>query len=132
MKIIEVKKNVNDAAQIRYVIADDNGKIVDDAQGYGYISKKKATKAMWWKFKNGKPIYDAKVKWWKKHKELWKSIQKDLEYWWKEICIGEFTNDDIDDMCKRKAKEMNIDLSDEMLKFAFSKIGSKMLDKAIS
>lgn len=86
---------------------------------------------MWWKFKNGKQIYNAKVEWWKKHKELWKSIQEDLEYWWKEICIGEFTDDDIDDMCKRKAKEMNIDLSDEMLKFAFSKIGSKMLDKAI-
>ena len=30
------------------------GEIVDDAQGYGYKDKQKATKAMWWKFNGGK------------------------------------------------------------------------------
>ena len=39
----------------RYVIIDENsGEIVDDAQGYGYKDKQKATKAMWWKFSGGK------------------------------------------------------------------------------
>ena len=127
MKVVEVKKGY----EVRYAIADDNGKIVDDAQGYGYTTKQKAMKAMWWKFKNGKQEADAKVAWWKKHKELWHSIQEDLEHWWKEICTGEFTNDDIDAMCKKKAAEMQIDLPNEMLRFAFSKTGSKMLGKAL-
>lgn len=47
MKVVEFNGN-------RFAIADDDGKVVDDAQGYGYTSKLKAAKAMWWKFKGGK------------------------------------------------------------------------------
>ena len=42
------------STEVRYVIVDGNGKIVDDAQGYGYKTRQKAAKAMWWKFKGGK------------------------------------------------------------------------------
>jgi hypothetical protein len=39
----------------RFVIADPaTGAILDDAQGYGYISKIKASKAAWYKFQGGK------------------------------------------------------------------------------
>ena len=128
MKVVEVKKGY----EIRYAIADDNGKIVDDAQGWGYTSKEKATKAMWWKFKNGKKEYDAKVAWWKKHRELWHEIDEFMTTWFKEIMRGEISDEEIDEWCKDKAKEMGIDLPNEMLRFAFSKTGSKMLGKAMN
>lgn len=135
MKIIKTKKTVETEfgrhEEIRYAIVDDAGKIIDDAQGYGYRTYAKASKAMWWKFKGGDKQSNDKLNWWKKHKELWLSIQDDLEYWWKEIMIGDFTDDDIKSLYKKKAEDMHIDLPDDMLKFAFTKYGSKMIDKAI-
>lgn len=46
MKIVQKNK--------RFVIADNSGKVVDDAQGWGYKTEEKARKAMWYKFKGGK------------------------------------------------------------------------------
>lgn len=87
MKIVTIVKN----NVTRYAIADDTGKIVDDAQGYGYSTKQKANKALWWKFNNGQRICDNNVNWWKKHKQLWLDINDFLMTWYKEICLGEFT-----------------------------------------
>ncbi len=38
----------------RFCIVDDNGEIIDNAQGYGYKTKQNAYKAGYWKFKGGK------------------------------------------------------------------------------
>ena len=127
MKVVEMKNGYG----LRYAIADDNGKVVDDAQGWGYKTKDKASKAMWWKFKNGKKEYDAKAAWWKKHKELWYAIDEFTVTWFKEMMRGEITDEEVDDWCKVKAKDMGIDMPNEMLKFAFSKVGSKMLRKVM-
>lgn len=128
MKIVTIMKN----NVTRYAIADDTGKIVDDAQGYGYSTKQKANKALWWKFNNGQHICDINVNWWKKHKQLWLDINDFLMTWQKEICLGEFTDEEINEWCKTHASELNIDLPNKMLKFMFSKHGSKMLNKALS
>jgi hypothetical protein len=40
----------------RFAIADGNGKIVDDAQGYGYTTGQKAHKAMWYRFRRERRI----------------------------------------------------------------------------
>lgn len=50
MIIKEITKN----NQIRFIIVDDNGKIIDDAQGYGFKSKQAAHKCYNYKFKGGK------------------------------------------------------------------------------
>lgn len=51
MQIKEIKKMSDKydfpVEETRYVIADDDGKTVDDAQGYGYKTKQNAIKAMW-------------------------------------------------------------------------------------
>ena len=48
--------------ETRYRIEDDEGNIIDDAQGYGYKSRKNAAKVLWYKFKGGReklndPVY---------------------------------------------------------------------------
>lgn len=35
--------------ETRWKVTDKNGKVVDDAQGYGYKTKQKAIKAMWYR-----------------------------------------------------------------------------------
>ena len=44
----------DDEEESRYRIEDDDGKVIDDAQGYGYKTYRKAIKAMWYKFQGGR------------------------------------------------------------------------------
>ncbi len=44
----------DDEEESRYRIEDDDGKVIDDAQGYGYKTYQKAIKAMWHKFQGGR------------------------------------------------------------------------------
>lgn len=126
MKIINIKKEVKNLelfgekaiVETRYAIADDSGKIVDDAQGYGYKTYEKASKAMWWKFKDGKKSSDEKIKWWKAHKGLYDAIQDIIMMNYKEIMRGEITDSDICAYAKQIAKDdFDIDLADDMIKF---------------
>lgn len=61
MKIISTKRK----GEIRYIIVDDNEKVLDDAQGYGYKSVKKAQAA--WFYKNRSP---QQVKEWENKKNV--------------------------------------------------------------
>ena len=87
MKIVEIQKKVDTEEfygfgpeyETRFAIAEDDGKIVDDAQGYGYRTKEKAVKAMWWKFKGGESKSNAKVEWWRGNIGLLKRIYKFLD-----------------------------------------------------
>ena len=103
MKIIQKNK--------RFVIADDSGKVVDDAQGWGYKTEEKAKKAMWYKFKGGKQKIDQteqdKKDFFNAHKGLDKFLYKIWENNFKEIARGEITEQDIVDDVKR---EFGIDL----------------------
>ena len=68
----------------RFGIFDDNGKLVDDAQGYGYKNEQSASKAMWYKFNGGKEkIKESeklKKQFFKDHIGVEKFIQDSLPY----------------------------------------------------
>ncbi len=112
---VELKKGCNSYDK-RYVIVDDNGKLVDDAQGYGYKSKQNATKAMWYKFKGGKQKVAEKVKnkneFFRQHVGLEKFLNKIYENNFKEIYRGEVTDEDIMSEVKEK---FGIDIPKEYL-----------------
>ena len=112
---VELKKGCDRYDQ-RYVIVDDDGKVVDDAQGWGYKSKQKAIKAMWYKFKGGKQKVAEKVSkkndFFKQHAGLEKFLNMIYENNFKEISRGEVTNEDILAEIKEK---FGIDMPTEYL-----------------
>ena len=64
----------------RYIIVDKDGKIIDDAQGYGFKTIKGAYKALYWK-QNYDQIYEESVKiteWRNSHTELYEKIMDDF------------------------------------------------------
>jgi hypothetical protein len=100
----------------RFVIVDDQGKIIDDAQGWGYKTKEKAHKAMWYKFKGGKQKIvqqkQTEKNFFSKHKGLRRFLDDLFEYNLKEIARGEITEDDLLSAVK---EEFGIDLPKEYL-----------------
>jgi hypothetical protein len=86
----------------RFVIMSNDGVILDDAQGYGYTTREKASKAAWWKFKGGKKKADSNKaafrKWLKedvKRKEALKHYQDLLEWNFKDIALGTTTDEEL-------------------------------------
>jgi hypothetical protein len=86
----------------RFIIIDeDSGEVVDDAQGYGYKDKQKASKAMWWKFGGGKEKKDNEktlFKDWIKNdtnKKIFCEINDIIEINFKEIARKEVTISEI-------------------------------------
>ena len=94
----------------KFVIVDKNDKVVDDAQGYGYTTKRKAEKASWYKFKGGKQKIDNEkkegIEFWKNNEEFAKDVKNYYEWNFKEICAG--LDDDKEDITEM-AKKMKID-----------------------
>lgn len=60
--------------QTRFDICDLEGKVLDDAQGYGYKSAQAAHKAAAYKFKGGKQKADAAKAFWREHPEFAKKL----------------------------------------------------------
>jgi len=87
--------------QNRYAISDLDGKIIDDANGYGYKTSKSAYLAMKYKFLGGKQkSYSQKKQFrdWIKnpeHKKISKEFNDLLECNFKEIARGETSINDI-------------------------------------
>jgi len=46
----------------RYVVVDDSGKIIDDAQGCGFKSRGSAGRAIWYKFEGGKEKIENEIR----------------------------------------------------------------------
>ena len=115
MKIIKMK-NCKEYEE-RFVIIDDNDKIIDDARGYGYKSKQSAYKVMNYKFKGGKQkkqkTFSEKRKFINQHKDLEKFINNIYEINCKEIALGEVSLKDIQKSVK---EEFNIDIPEDYLK----------------
>jgi hypothetical protein len=87
-------KKVTIDGEPRYVIVEKNtGKLLDNAQGYGYKTAQGAHKAGWYKFQTGhKKINSEKAiakKFWKEHPELKEDAERCLWYACKEIGSGE-------------------------------------------
>ena len=120
MKIISYNKKHKEygieSEETRFAIADDNGKIIDDAQGYGYKTKQKAHKAMWYKFNGGSQKIEQrendKKEFFKKHIGLEKFLNDIMENNFKEIARGEMTDKDILDWIKEK---FNTDMPKEYI-----------------
>jgi len=64
--------------QTRFDICDADGKVIDDAQGYGYKTAQSAHKAAAYKFKGGKQKADAVKKFWRQHKEFARKLSEFL------------------------------------------------------
>jgi len=83
----------------RYIIVDEEGKIIDDAQGYGYKTFNNATKAMWYKFGGGKRkkrnIKTERKRFFKENPGLEEFIDNFYETWFKELSRGEVTEEDL-------------------------------------
>lgn len=100
--------------QGRFAIAN-NDKIVDDAQGYGYKDRQRASRAMWYKFKGGREKIDLQKKnlnsWRKKedNNKIFNKINKLIESYYKEICRGETI---IKEIFEEIEKEFEIELPD--------------------
>jgi len=69
--------------QTRYIVVGEDGKVLDDAQGYGYKSAEAAYRGYWFKAQGGKKKLDKKKReaslFWKKNKEFSKQITEFLE-----------------------------------------------------
>ena len=107
MKIISYSKAAEEyGTETRFAIAEEDGKIIDDAQGYGYTTAQKAHKAMWYKFQGGKKKIKNKEKnrriFFKQHIGLEEFLNDIMENNFKEICRGEVTDQDILDCVKEK------------------------------
>jgi hypothetical protein len=94
----------------RFVIADKDGKIVNDAQGYGYTSKNAAIKAMWYHFGGGKKKINTEKekarKFWTSNPNIAKDLNNLFEMWVKELCRGEIEEEDlIQEVCKKYSIE---------------------------
>lgn len=68
----------------RYVITDHSGKLLDDAQGYGYKTAQKAHKAAWYRFKGGKrkkdTVKSAAQAFWSRNKEYVEFVRYEAFY----------------------------------------------------
>lgn len=105
-----------ESTEPRFAISDSSGKILDDAQGYGYRSRQKAHLALNWKYLGGKGKSNQKkieLKRWVKsnpiHKEIINKYHECIEINFKEIVKGEVTQKDIWDELE---KQYNIKIPD--------------------
>ena len=99
----------------RFALFDKTGKCIDNANGYGYISKKKAKNAGNFKA-NGGIERKHKIKdWWNKHQKLSNMLDEELFYYMKngdELSINEYVK-----LALTLAKELNI--NDFNIKYLF-------------
>ena len=98
-------------AKGRFLICEpETGKVLDDAQGYGFTTKQKAEKAAWYKFKGGKANLNATkqeaTRFWRNHRNFATTVRDLLETWFKEIAREEIN---FDNEISNLAKEMGLD-----------------------
>lgn len=70
--------------QTRFDICDETGKVIDDAQGYGYKTAQAAHRAASYKFKGGKKKVDEAKAFWRQHKEFATKLSEAMEYSFKD------------------------------------------------
>ena len=117
MKIISYSQAAEEyGMETRFAIAEDDGKVIDDAQGYGYTTAQKAHKAMWYKFQGGKKKIQTKKsnrrKFFKQHIGLEEFLNDIMENNFEEIARGEVTDQDIVDCVK---EEFKVDMPKEYI-----------------
>jgi len=110
MKVIK-SDTLSKPYDFRFVIVDDNGNVIDDAQGYGYTSAQKAHAA--WGYKHNKKAKikrKRKERWWKKHPEFEAEVENIRFRVWKDEQHGvKHTKKELFEACSSIAKEMGIE-----------------------
>jgi hypothetical protein len=90
------------------IINGETGEVLDDAQGYGYKTTEGARKALWYKFKNGKEKLNKEkheaLDFFKKNIELKKRLNELFEMNYKELALGETTEEEILNQIKEEFK----------------------------
>lgn len=86
----------------RWILVDPvSGKMLDDAQGYGYKSKQNAIKAGWYKFGGGKKKVDAAEVFWKRNRKFAEKVQELFELNFKAIFYDKLdVGPDVDKLAK--------------------------------
>lgn len=97
------------------IFKKDNGELLDSAQGYGYKTIKAANKAGWYKFSKGWQSIKSKEAWWNYHPEFKKDVNDFFEWNWKEIGIGDITEEEIEDEIDKLAEKHGIKNFDQKL-----------------
>ena len=113
------KANHGQWEEDRYIIVEkETGKVIDDAQGYGYKSFQSAKKAMWYRFDGGeKKINAAKseaTKFWKDHPKVRSLVEDFYDCNVKQICLGEVSEEDL---IKEVKEKFNIKLDKKYLNY---------------
>lgn len=109
MQVIKSDK-LSSPWEARFIIVDESGNVLDDAQGYGYTSAEKAHRAWGWKTNKKARRKDKGIaKWWRRHKEFKDRVNDLFLINAKEICRGEVTDGDLYEAVKEIAEEMGID-----------------------
>lgn len=73
-------KQVEINGEPRYCLEDVYGKVIDDAQGYGYKTIQSASKAGWYKFNGGKETVNTNEKLAKKFSKEHPKILEEIDY----------------------------------------------------
>lgn len=119
MKVVK-SAELSSAWESRFVVVDEQtGKVLDDAQGYGYTSAEKAHKA--WAYKtNRKARGKAKYKkrWWARHPEFEAECEEIMFRAERDEQQGvPHSKDEIYEACASIAEEMGIkDFSKELMR----------------
>lgn len=119
-KIKVVKMPSKSEYDKRYKIIDENGKTIDDAQGYGFTSVQKAYACYAYKHRDKQS--DEKIKeiinWLKEHKEIYNEVENILIYGLKDNC----TNTEIREEIKEFLKNENVPYSYKDFMRAWKKV----------
>lgn len=90
----------------RFKIVDKGGKLVDNAQGYGFKTSQKAKKYIWYKFGGGKQKIDDIKSFWRKNRQFSKKLSDLYMDWYKEIARNEVN---FEEEAKGLAIEMGVE-----------------------
>jgi len=113
-----VKMPIEKQSENRFMIIGDSGKVIDNAQGYGYKTINAAQKVIWYRFKGGKQkiqnIKSEALFFWKNNPEIKSFVTDFYEYNFKELYRGEVTEDDLIDSVKEK---FNVTLNKKYIEY---------------
>lgn len=108
-KVVKSEK-LSNPFEPRYVVVDDEGNVLDDAQGFGYTSAEKAHRAWGWKTNKKQRSKDKGIaKWWRKHKEFAAEVGELYLLNAKELVREEVSESDIFKAAEEIAKEKGIE-----------------------
>jgi hypothetical protein len=119
-KVVPISKKIevddyHSYLEERFIVIDDVGIIIDDAQGYGYKSANAAHKAMWYKFKGGKKKIEEEKKELRKFEKNNKEFMKAFDdFLFLEVGV---TKEELKEDFEKLEKQFNLKVPKSILKY---------------